>query len=226
MAAGRRPKRSPKRAQDSFGRRAQKEGYPARSVYKLEEIDRRVQLFRRGARVLDLGAAPGSWTLYAAEQVGREGKVRGLDIQPPRTALPPQASIEVLDVMTLTAADLGGPGSFELVISDMAPATSGQTHRDQFLSFELYMRALEIAQMVLVPGGKFVGKIFQGQEFPDAKRATQLAFDKARIIKPEATRSESYEVFLIGLGLKARAPGATPEPDSDTDSDSDVTPTS
>lgn len=207
MAAGRR--RAPKRPQDSYGRRAQKEGYPARSVYKLEEIDRRVQLFRRGARVLDLGASPGSWTLFAAGQVGREGKVMGLDIQPPRTALPPQASIEVLDVMTVDADALGGPRSFEIVISDMAPATSGQTHRDQYLSFELYMRALQVAQMVLVPGGKFVGKIFQGQEFPQAKEATQQAFEKVRIIKPDATRSESYEVFMIGLGCRSPAPEPT-----------------
>jgi len=191
-----------KRPQDFFGKRAQKEGYPARSVYKLEEIDRRIKLLRRGMRVLDLGASPGSWTLYAAQKVGREGRVIALDLQPARTALPPHARFQERDVNTVTADDLGGPGSFDVVLSDMAPSTSGQAHRDQYLSFELYMRALEIARSVLVPGGNFVGKIFQGAEFSDAKRATQLAFDKARIIKPEASRTESYEVFLIGLGVK------------------------
>ena len=194
--------RSPSRPQDSFGKRAQKEGYPARSVYKLEEIDRRIKLLRRGMRVLDLGACPGSWTLYAAQKVGREGRVLGLDLNPARTALPPQARFEERDVTTVTTDDLGGPQSFEVVLSDMAPATSGQAHRDQYLSYELYMRALEIARGVLVEGGTFVGKIFQGAEFPDARKATQAMFDKVRIIKPEASRTESYEVFLIGLGLQ------------------------
>jgi len=97
------------RTQDAFGKRAQKEGYPARSVYKLSEIDRRVRLFRRGMRVLDLGACPGSWTLYAAEQVGREGKVIGLDLNPARTALPPQAHYQTGDVMEVTAEELVGP---------------------------------------------------------------------------------------------------------------------
>jgi len=197
--------RATRRPQDSFGKRAQKEGYPARSVYKLEEIDRRIKLLRRGMRVLDLGACPGSWTLYAARQVGREGRVLGLDLNPARTALPPQARFEERDVTTVTTDELGGPQSFDVVLSDMAPSTSGQAHRDQYLSFELYVRALEIARGVLVPGGNFVGKIFQGAEFPDARKATQQAFDKVRIIKPEASRNESYEVFLIGLGLSTEA---------------------
>ena len=191
------------RNQDSFGKRAQKEGYPARSVYKLEEIDRRVQLLRRGMRVLDLGASPGSWTLYAAERVQREGKVIALDLNPARTALPPQAHFQVADVMTVSAEELGGANSFEVVLSDMAPKTSGMRDRDQYLSYELYCRALSIAQEVLVEGGAFVGKLFQGAEFEEARKATQALFDKVRVVKPEASRDESYEVFLIGQGRRA-----------------------
>jgi 23S rRNA (uridine2552-2'-O)-methyltransferase len=190
------------RGQDHFGHRAKREGYPARSVYKLEEIDKRLKLLRRGQRVLDLGAAPGSWTMYAAERVGREGKVLGVDLNEARVALPPQASFRALDVFSADLASELGPASFEVVLSDMAPHTSGQRHRDQFLSYELYTRALEIARAVLVPGGSFVGKIFQGAELEAARAATRDAFSSMRTLKPEASRSESYEIFLAGIGAR------------------------
>lgn len=201
----RRARRQP-RTQDAFGKRAQKEGYPARSVYKLQEIDRRVRLFRRGMRVLDLGACPGSWTLYAAERVGREGKVIGIDLNPARTALPPQAHYQTGDVMEVTADALGGPSSFEVVLSDMAPKTTGARDRDQYLSFELYMRALHIATEVLVPGGWFVAKLFQGPEFEEARAAARRVFEKVRLIKPEASRDESYEVFIVGMQFTGALP--------------------
>src|SRR5262245_19223095 len=138
-----------RRPQDHFGERAKREGYPARSVYKLQEIDRRVQLLRRGQRVLDLGAAPGSWTQFAAQRVEREGKVVGIDLNPARIALPPYVTFLTLDIFQFDAAAELGPHSFEVVLSDMAPHTSGQRHRDQFGSYELYMRAVEIASQVL-----------------------------------------------------------------------------
>jgi 23S rRNA (uridine2552-2'-O)-methyltransferase len=191
-----------RRTQDHFGHKAKREGYPARSVYKLQEIDRRTQLLRRGQRVLDLGAAPGSWTLYAAERVGREGKVLGLDLNEARIAVPPQVTFRALDVLAFDAVAELGPGSFDVVMSDMAPHTSGQRHRDQFLSYALYARALEIARAVLVPGGGFVGKIFQGPEVDTARLATREVFATVRTIKPEASRSESFEIFLVGLGAK------------------------
>jgi 23S rRNA (uridine2552-2'-O)-methyltransferase len=191
-----------RRTQDHFGHKAKREGYPARSVYKLQEIDRRTRLLRRGQRVLDLGASPGSWTLYAAERVEREGKVVGIDLDDARVGLPPHVSFRALDVFELDAASEFGPGSFDVVLSDMAPHTSGQRHRDQFLSFELYMRALSIARTVLVPGGAFVGKIFQGAELEDARKATRDAFASVRTLKPEASRNESFEIFLVGLEFK------------------------
>jgi 23S rRNA (uridine2552-2'-O)-methyltransferase len=193
-----------RRPQDHFGDRAKREGFPARSVYKLQEIDRRVQLLKRGQRVLDLGAAPGSWTLYAADRVGREGKVVAIDLNPPRVGLPPQASFQTIDVFQLDARAQLEQAGFDIVLSDMAPHTSGQRHRDQFGSYELYMRALEIARDALVPGGAFVGKIFQGPELEQARAATRAQFGTVRIIKPDASRSESFEIFLVGLGAKPR----------------------
>ena len=187
-----------RRPQDHFGDRAKREGYPARSVYKLQEIDRRVQLLRRGQRVLDLGAAPGSWTLYAAERVGREGNVVSLDLNEIRVPLPPQVSARALDVLRFDAAVEFGPSAFDVVLSDMAPHTSGQRHRDQFSSYELYTQALRIACTVLTAGGAFVGKIFQGPELENARAATREVFGNVRIVKPDASRSESFEIFLVG----------------------------
>ena len=195
-------RRSGGRRQDRFGKKAKSEGFRARSVYKLEEIDRRVKLLRRGLRVLDLGAFPGSWTQYAADRVGREGKVVGIDIQAPRGAAPPGAEMRQGDVTSIGAEELGGPSSFDVVLSDMAPSTSGHRHLDQARSFQLFMHALRIAREVLAPGGAFVGKIFQSGDFPEAKTAVAESFETARVIRPEATRTESYEVFLVGLGFR------------------------
>ena len=198
--------RSRRRTQDHFGRRARREGFPARSVYKLEEIDRRVRLLRRGQRVLDLGSSPGSWAIYAASRVAPEGHVLGVDIKAPTGALPAHVEHRVLDVFDLDVDELGGPGSFDVVLSDMAPSTTGQRALDQYRSFELYMRALGLASVLLRPRGGVVGKIFQGAEFPEAQAATSALFDKARVLRPDATRDSSYEVFLVGLGRNDAPP--------------------
>ncbi len=124
----------------------------------------------------------------------------GIDLTDPDVALPPQAEIRTLDAFEADPARLGGP--FDLVISDMAPKTSGQRHADQYRSYELVMRALDLAKTVLKPDGTFVAKIFQGAEFEDARTALREVFGKVRIVRPEATRNESYEVFLVGLGFR------------------------
>jgi 23S rRNA (uridine2552-2'-O)-methyltransferase len=190
------------RPQDHFGRRARTEGFAARSVYKLQEIDRRMKLFRAGQRVLDLGAFPGSWTQWAARRVGKGGRVLGLDVQSPPPGLPVNAEMREADVLTVTPEELGGSGAFDVVLSDMAPATTGHRSLDQMRSQELFMRALELARGVLAPGGAFVGKIFQSGDFPEAKKAVAASFEEARVIRPTATRAESFEVFLVGLRFR------------------------
>ena len=195
-----------RRQQDRYGHRAKREGYAARSVYKLQEIDEKIRLLRRGARVLDLGAYPGSWTAYAAEKVQREGKVRGYDLQPFKGTLPPYAEILRADVFELTVDELGGPRSWDVVMSDMAPATSGHRFTDQARSEALVLRALELAVQVLAPRGSFVAKIFQGGDFQAVKAAIAEHFDKVRVVRPQATRRESIEIFLCGTGFRAKAP--------------------
>ncbi len=194
-----------RRPQDHWGHRAKKEGFAARSVYKIEEIDRRVRLFRPGARVLDLGAFPGSWTEYAAQKVGPQGRVLGLDLQEGRRALPAWAELRKQDVMAPDLDVLIGASSWDVVMSDMAPATSGNRFVDQTRSFQLVMRAIEIAERTLAPGGGFVAKIFQGPDFEEARRALVRQFDEVRIIKPPASRTESIETFLVALRFKPAA---------------------
>ncbi|MGF1467010.1 MAG: SAM-dependent methyltransferase [Sandaracinaceae bacterium] len=197
-----------RRPQDAYGKRARREGYAARSVYKLAEIDAKVRLLRRGDRVLDLGAYPGSWTAYAAERVQREGKVVGVDLQPFRGSLPPHARMVQADATALDLGALGGPEAFDVVLSDMAPATIGHRFTDMARSQALFLAALDIAERVLVPGGRFCGKLFQGGDFPEARAAVQARFGTARVVKPKATRSESYEVYLVGLDKRAPVAGA------------------
>jgi 23S rRNA (uridine2552-2'-O)-methyltransferase len=190
------------RPQDAFGNKAKKEGFAARSVYKLEEIDRRTQLFRRGMRVLDLGAFPGSWTQYAAQRVGPEGHVLAVDQQEWRGSFAPHVETRQCDVLALAPNDVGGMASFDIVLSDMAPWTTGVRFVDQSRSFELYLHALAIAEGSLRSAGHFIGKIFQGPDFDDAKKRTEQLFTKTRVMKPDASRRESYEIFVVGMGFK------------------------
>lgn len=195
-------RRSSTRSADHFTQRAKAAGFPARSVFKLEEIDRRAALFKRGMRVLDLGAAPGSWALYAAQRVLPNGFVHAIDIQPMQFALPHHVHVEQADIFAMDLETLKAKGPFDVVMSDMAPHTSGQKHLDQYRSFELFMRAFSIATEVLTSDGAFLGKLFTGGEFPEAKRALTLHFKQVRVFRPEATRKESYELFLYGIGRK------------------------
>jgi 23S rRNA (uridine2552-2'-O)-methyltransferase len=195
----------PRRTADHFSKRAKAERYPARSIYKLEEIDRRVRLLKPGAAVLDLGAAPGSWTLYAAQKVGPKGRVVAVDRAPltvgtPANVLYVQADALAIDPPALLA-QVGGEG-FDAVISDMAPRTSGHRFVDQSRSFALFSRAVELAAALGRPGGGFVGKLFQGEEFETARTNLRALFAEVRVIRPQSVRAESYEVYLVGLGRK------------------------
>ena len=194
------------RRPDHFTREAKLRGFPARSVVKLEEIDRRARLLRPGQRVLDLGAAPGSWSMYAASRVGERGRLLGVDLSPVAVVAPPQAIFMDCDVVTADLRDLALFAPYDVVLSDMAPKTTGTRAADQAQSFELFMRALDVASRLLRPGGSFVGKIFMGPDFPMAKRATKALFVTERAMRPAGTRESSYEIFLVGLGRRAATP--------------------
>jgi len=190
---------------DRFHQKAKREGFLARAVYKLEEIDAKVDLFAPGDRVLDLGCAPGSWLQYARQQVGEAGTLVGLDRGPLRNP-PIGARLVSGDVMTIDVAELlGDLPAFDVVLSDMAPDTSGIRSLDQARSESLFERALEIAQRVLAPGGNFVGKLFQGPDFKTLTEAVRLAFTKMKTVKPESSRQISIEQYVVGLGYRGAA---------------------
>jgi 23S rRNA (uridine2552-2'-O)-methyltransferase len=187
---------------DPRTRQAKAQGYPARSVFKLSEIDRRVGLLRSGQRVLDLGAAPGSWSLYASQKVGARGRVLAIDLQSIAHAFAPNVEVVRGDAVELANDALARFAPYDVVLSDMAPSTSGNRVADQARSFELFMRALAVAQELGAPGSSFVGKIFMSADFAQAKHALALAYRRVQAVRPEGTRRQSSELFLIGVELK------------------------
>jgi len=190
--------------QDHYFHRAKKEGFIARSVYKLEEVDRRVRLLKPGQRVLDLGCHPGSWLQYCARVVGKRGLVVGVDTRKISVELPPHVKFIQADVFELSPADLHHfSKEFDVVLSDLAPATTGIRSVDSNRSSILLRQALDLAEDLLVPGGHFLGKIFQGSGFDEMVKELKSRFGKVKGIKPRATRKESKEIFLVAMDKKA-----------------------
>ncbi len=189
---------------DRFYEKAKDKGFASRAYFKLEQIQKKYRIFRSGDHVADLGSAPGGWLQIAAQLVGKSGKIFGIDLLPVK--IPPKENIVVVkgdiydeSVISQIKANLG---HVNVVISDMAPDTSGVKFRDSFLSYELADRALEIARHVLEKGGHFVAKIFPGEEFAGFKKELQNHFEKVVQYRPEATRKTSIEVYLVGMGFR------------------------
>ncbi len=206
-----------KQYRDHFFKRAKAENYPARSVYKLQELDAKFHLLKPGLKVLDLGAAPGSWTLFAAKRVGPAGRVLALDIQTTVQEFPDNVQFLVHDAFEDSPELLAVMEPllpFGLVMSDMAPRTTGVKFTDQARSLELCERARDVALKRLKPGGNFVAKIFEGPEAKAFQESLKPYFESVRGFKPKSSRSESKETFLLGLGYHGhenRGAGA-PEP--------------
>ncbi|WP_298030087.1 RlmE family RNA methyltransferase [uncultured Desulfovibrio sp.] len=197
-----------KEYRDPYFFKAKRENYPARSIYKLKELDAKFRLLKPGMRVLDLGAAPGSWSLGAAEKVGFKGLVLGCDIQSTETVFPPQVLFMQEDVFQRSAvfdARLLELGPFDLVISDMAPRTTGIRFTDQARSLELAQEALAVACLHLKQGGNFVVKIFMGPDVQELLAPMRKAFGTVKSFKPKSSRAESKETFFTALGFRGGA---------------------
>jgi 23S rRNA (uridine2552-2'-O)-methyltransferase len=185
---------------DHLTQKAKSMGYPARSVFKLEDIQNRFQVINKGDTVLDLGCSPGSWTLYAAKLVGNQGQVLGIDLKAVETKLPPNASTIQDDILHPEdpAFIESHAGTFNAVISDMAPATTGRKDVDAIRSVELCRMALDTALKNLAVRGNFVCKIFQGNDFKTFEQEVKAAFKECRVFKPESCRKQSKEIYIIG----------------------------
>lgn len=193
-----------KRRQDHYTRKAKSAGYPARSVFKLEEINEKNRILRPGNSVLDVGAAPGSWTQYAMKAVGPAGRVVAVDLTPfSINPDPPNVTIRQGDITDAgTRSILAQTAPYDVVLSDAAPATTGNRTVDTARSAEIVDAVIDLALDLIKPGGKLVVKIFQGGEekvFLDRLKAVS---DSARILKPHASRSESFETYLIAVGVR------------------------
>ncbi len=192
---------------DAFVKRAQTLGYRSRAVFKLSEIDEHDRLLKPGMRVVDLGAAPGGWSQFAAEKVGARGSIIALD----------RLSMDAIPGVTFIQGDFREDGVLEelraklagqradLVLSDMAPNASGNRQVDQPRSMHLAELALDTAKEVLKPGGCFIAKLFQGAGFEEFVKDARRAFAAVAIRKPKASRGRSREVYVVAKGLRAAA---------------------
>lgn len=193
-----------KEYKDYYFRKAKQDNYPARSIYKLKEMDARFGLLKSGMKVLDLGAAPGSWTMGALEKIGQSGSVVACDLQPLEAVLPPHALFyqeNIFSPSEVFITKLGEMSPFDLVMSDMAPATTGSKVTDQARSLELACEAFAFARNYLSSGGNFIVKIFMGPDTRELEGPMREAFLKVKTFKPKSSRAESKETFLLGLGF-------------------------
>ncbi|MEX1082235.1 MAG: 23S rRNA (uridine(2552)-2'-O)-methyltransferase RlmE [Halofilum sp. (in: g-proteobacteria)] len=189
---------------DPYAQQARKEGYRGRAAYKLSEVDAKDRLLRPGMVVVDLGAAPGAWSQYAAGRVGDRGRVIASDLLPidpiPGVTFV-QGDFHEDSVLSELQAQLGD-GAADLVLSDMAPNMSGIDAVDQPASMALTELAAELAREVLKPGGCLLTKMFQGEGSDDFLRALRSEFASVRIRKPKASRDRSREVYVLASGRR------------------------
>jgi 23S rRNA (uridine2552-2'-O)-methyltransferase len=190
---------------DFYYRQAKKQGLRARSAFKVDEILRRHRLLAKGDAVLDLGAAPGGFLQILADAVGEGGIAVGVDLEPVRNLGKPWVRTAVVDLLAPDALErirALHPGRFALVTSDMAPKTIGVKVTDETRSLELVRVALRVAEATLERGGAFVAKVFMGGEFPALKKELQTRFETVQVVRPQATRESSYEIYVLGKGYR------------------------
>ncbi len=193
------------KVQDHYFNKAKKENYFARSVYKLEEIDKKHKVIKKNDHVMDFGYHPGSWTQYTAKKVGEKGSVVGIDIREINTKLEVLPNVRVYqkdinDVKDLS--ELGTQEQFDVVISDMAPNTTGIKSVDQIRSLQLVEMCFYHLKQFLKPGGNFVIKVFDSNDAQQYLKTERKNFESFHYLKPKSTRDVSKEFFVIGLGYK------------------------
>ena len=189
-----------KKIKDHYFHKAKHDGYVARSAYKLEEIDKKYLLLRKGNLVLDLGCSPGSWLQYAAGKVGEQGQVMGVDLQTVKLSLPKNVKVLQADIFEMTVKDLEmNGGMIDVILSDMAPKTTGIRNTDAQRSYALNQKVLELSGDLLRPHGTLLVKAFQGAPLEQLRREFSSSFAQVKLCKPKSSRSESVEIFLLGL---------------------------
>lgn len=200
----------PFKAQDKYFRKAKTQGKRARSYFKIEEVDKKLQLLRPGHHILDLGAAPGSFLQYAMEKIGGTGFAVGIDLSPIQSLGGKEQILtyegDIYEESTKEWLKNAHPKLFHGVISDLAPKTTGIKDVDHWNSVELSREVLRYARSFVRPGGYCVIKIFHGSEFDGFVRSMKKTFRIVKIEKPDASRDRSKEVYLVGIGREDPKP--------------------
>ena len=192
-----------KKIKDHYFHKAKKDGYAARSVYKIEEIDKKYRIIRTGYKVLDLGCSPGSWLQYASRKVGNSGQVLGVDLQTIKISLPSHVKVIRADIFEVTDEDLKiKGGQADVILSDMAPKISGIRTTDVYRSFEMNKKVLYLANDILCQEGSLLVKAFQGKLCDELCNEFKNMFADVKLCKPKSSRSESVEIFILGRGRK------------------------
>lgn len=203
-------KKNNPRADEFYANRAKKEGYPARSVYKLMEIQKKFKVFGRNAKILDIGAAPGSWSLYVLKELGDTGFLSSVDLLPLEIRysggnffflMGDAFSPENMEVLI-------EKGPYSCVLSDAAPSTTGNRTVDTERSLQLAVSVIELADRALQPGGSIVIKVFQGGGEKQLVDLLRKKYESVKAFRPEAVRKISFETYLIGTGKKTSGSGA------------------
>lgn len=187
-----------------YTRKAKKEGYPARSVYKLEQIDEKFKIIKNDDTVLDLGCAPGSWLLYISDKIGLKGIVLGIDIEDIK--IPSRNNILFIkkDIFKITESDLENwRGRCNVLVADLAPKTTGVISTDVGKSLELSERALIIAKIVLRKDGNFITKIFEGEGVPEFIKEVEKSFGSLKRARPQAIMKHSKEFYIVAKGFRS-----------------------
>lgn len=195
----------PYQPKDRFFKQAKAAGLRARSAFKIDEIARRFRLFEKGQTVLDLGAAPGGFLQILLDEVGPKGAVIGVDLVAIRPLNRPNVKTMVADVLDpafdARLLELHG-GAFDVVVSDLAPKTTGIKATDEARSIALAGKALEVSITRGTPHGHFVAKLFMGRDFEAFRAEVRKAYGEVKVVRPEATRGGSMEIYLVGLGRR------------------------
>ncbi|MBN2322268.1 MAG: SAM-dependent methyltransferase [Spirochaetes bacterium] len=184
---------------DSYYRKAKHDNYPARSVYKLEEIDRRYRLVKNGMRVVDFGCVPGSWSKYLLKRIGN-GTIVGIDVADPPAIRDGRFTYMKEDILSIDTKRLKERiGTVDLILSDACPSTSGNRFSDGQASLEIVRRVFSLAPSILKPGGSVVAKVLTGEDTAEFVRKIRPGFESVRQSKPKASRKESREMYIIAL---------------------------
>jgi 23S rRNA (uridine2552-2'-O)-methyltransferase len=182
---------------DTYSKKAKKENYPARSIYKLQEIDQKYKIIEEGNRVLDLGCAPGSWLLYLSKKAGYDGKIIGVDINDLKIEIPQNVFFVKESIIKFETGE-----KFNVVVSDLAAHTTGIEFSDVEETLELCYKALEVAKKALLKGGNFLCKVFEGEGTDNFFKEVKKNFEFTKRFKPKASRKQSREMYIVGMGFK------------------------